>query len=1154
MFQERESILHILQILSSWNISRKFLLMLFVFLLPASTIIVLSGLDHRKNEIAMAENNAMLLVHSIAAQQEQVAIGTEQMFSTLAQLPEVQGLDEDACNKLFHELHRQYPFYTAIGATTPAGDVFAISPPIKSGTFNLSDRKHIRDAKETLAFSSGEYIVGRVSLLPSLNYAYPVLDTNKKLVAILQAGFNLKKYANFMTKANLPEGYAMSIADINGVRLYRFPESDATPPGKPFTVDVLSFMQSDSDQGIFEKTGEDGTDRIYAFKRLHLGANTAPYLYIAVGMPRDRILQKANHEMLSSLSILGVAAFLSMCFAWLFGNLTLVKPIEHLVTATKRFAEGLMDTRTGLAHTPDELGQLAKSFDDMASLLEMRNIERKKAEDELRESKEFLNLIIENIPDMIFLKDAAELRFIRINKAAEELLGYSREALIGKTVSELFSPREADLLTANDRMTLQNKQLLDFPEIRIQTRHRGERIVHTKKIPVLNSEGEPQFLLGIAADITEHKRAEEYLQKSQEQFRTLVENAPDAIFVQANGCFAYVNEAAVRLYGATSEDELLGKSVMDRFHPESHPRVLERIRTITKERKPVPTMEQKHVRLDGTTIYVEVHSVPIVYRGEHGGLVFVRDVTERKQTEETLQRTEERYSRLFEDAVLGIFRSTPDGKLIKVNPAYAAMFGYGSPEETVRRVNNVAIDLYVNASHREEIIRMILETEGSVRVETVYKRRDNSTFAANLHARAVRDRDGNFLYMEGFVEDISERKRAEQERQLLEGRLRQSHKMEAIGTLAGGIAHDFNNILAAIIGYTEMSLDDISDYNEVRHNLEQILKSGLRARDLVRQILVFSRMQVGQSLQPIEIGMVINEALRFLRASFPTTIEIRQSIQGQEGVALADSTQVHQLITNLCTNALHAMEETGGVLDVSLTSMDLAPASLPQYQNLTAGPYLRLTVSDTGIGMEASTLERIFDPYFTTKAPAKGSGLGLAMVHGIVKRHKGAIEVRSEPGRGSSFHIYLPKIQSKAAGEVQEPSELLRGTETILLIDDEEALVDVGQKMLQSLGYEVTIKTSSTEALKLFAERPDSFDLVITDYTMPRMTGSDLAREMIRIRPDIPIILSTGFTERITPEKANELGIREFLMKPLSIRELARVVRRSLDNVKQNSS
>ena len=509
-------------------------------------------------------------------------------------------------------------------------------------------------------------------------------------------------------------------------------------------------------------------------------------------------------------------------------------------------------------------------------------------------------------------------------------------------------------------------------------------------------------VLGVAIDITDSKRAEEVLRESEEQFRTLVESAPDAIFIQVEGRFAYVNDAAIRLYGAASEKELLGRDVVERVHPDHRAKVLERIRSINEEGKPAPLMEQKHVKLDGTTIYVEAHSAPIRYQKSEGALVFVRDITERKQTEESLLLSEDRYRRLFEDAVLGIFRSTPDGKIINVNPAFARMFGFDSPEEAKIQVNDVAVDLYADPSRRDEIVRMIFDTEGPIRAENLYRRKDGNVFTGNLHAWAVRDREGKLLYIEGFVEDITERKDAEEEKEMLETQLLQAQKLEAIGTLAGGIAHDFNNILVPIIGYTELALSDLPQPNPMRYGLERILNAATRARDLVKQILAFGRAGKEQQQMPIEISSIVKEALKLLSASLPSSIEIRQDIE--KGVALADPTQIHQILINLCTNAAHAMGDKG-ILEVRLSHADLNKSDLAGQPNvaLEPGHYLKLSVSDTGCGMDARTLERIFDPYFTTKEVGKGSGLGLAVVHGIVKRQEGLLPSRANRGKALHF-------------------------------------------------------------------------------------------------------------------------------------------------------
>jgi len=382
----------------------------------------------------------------------------------------------------------------------------------------------------------------------------------------------------------------------------------------------------------------------------------------------------------------------------------------------------------------------------------------------------------------------------------------------------------------------------------------------------------------------------------------------------------------------------------------------------------------------------------------------------------------------------------------------------------------------------------------------------------------------------------------------LEETLRQAQKMEAIGTLAGGIAHDFNNILQAISGYTEISLfRELPEGNPARHSMEQVLKASQRAKDLVKQILAFSR-QTEEEKRPVLIRIIIKEVLKLLRASLPSTIEIRQNLQPNHEKVMTDPVKIHQVLMNLCTNAAHAMREKGGVLEVRSARVDLDSEEIIHYPDLTPGPYLKIQVSDTGHGMEHFIKERIFDPYFTTKETGEGTGLGLAVVHGVVKNHGGAISVESEVEKGTTFTILFPAIESPEETETEKISPIPTGNERILFVDDEKILAELAKTMLESFGYKVVVRTSSVEALELFRAKPDEFDLVLTDMTMPNMTGDKLAGEMLRIRPNIPIILCTGFSEQMTEEKAKKVGIRGFVMKPIVMREIAQIIREILDS------
>ncbi|MGE5258703.1 MAG: PAS domain S-box protein [Hyphomicrobiales bacterium] len=642
-------------------------------------------------------------------------------------------------------------------------------------------------------------------------------------------------------------------------------------------------------------------------------------------------------------------------------------------------------------------------------------------------------------------------------------------------------------------------------------------------------------------NLAQLKSTQQALKKSEEHYHSLFDNVPIGLYrTTPDGRIIDANLMLVRMFRCPDKEALLSLRAEEMYVNAEDRRLFMK----AADDQPAGSQYEFQMRrCDGAAIWVENQST--VFRDREGRVLYyegsLKDITERKLSEKALRESEARFRTAFENASVGMALVSLRGTFLEVNLALAQMIGYGPADMVGRPVAEFThpSDLDPRAQFIDDLI------EGRVTYgeqERRFIHRDGTVVWALIWASVQRDQYNQPLYFISLVQDISARKHADEEKEKLESRLVQAQKMEAIGALAGGIAHDFNNILAAIIGYMELSLQN---GDETAEFLRQGLNAASRARDLVKQILVFSR-QAHEERMPVNVEVVVKEVMKFLRASVPATISITCRMPGKPGAVLANSVELHQILMNLCTNAVHAIGAQHGTIEIEAQRVEISSAERSAFPDVDPGRYLKLSVKDTGQGIPHEIQDRIFDPYFTTKEKGVGTGLGLAVVHGIVKKSNGAIRVESELGKGSCFHIYLPQVDMISADPSERHELPQGGSERILFVDDEKMLVDVGERILKLLGYEVSSRISPIDALDLFKAKPGYFDLVITDQTMPGMTGEALAKKLLQIRPGIPVIICTGYSHIIDPAKAREKGITALVMKPILIHELAAAIRDAL--------
>jgi len=774
---------------------------------------------------------------------------------------------------------------------------------------------------------------------------------------------------------------------------------------------------------------------------------------------------------------------------------------------------------------------LRKSRDESEIRVQERTTELSTAYQKLREqSRLFEAFFSSSVTPLVFLD--RNFNYVRVNNAYAKAFHRQASEFLGHNHFEIY-PSDAKKEFEQAVETREPSQGVAKPFIFPDHPEWGTSYWDWTLTPILDDTGEVEFLGFSLGDVTARKQAQDMVEAEGRRFNDVLEVLPVyLVLLTPDYHVRFANRFFRERFGESG-----GLRCFEYLFGRNEP--CEPCESFT----PMKTQASHKWEWTGPDSR-NYHVFDFPFADTDGSALILEmgiDVTERKQAEEGL-KTSSLYARsLIEASLDPLVTISAEGKVTDVNRATELVTG-------VSRENLIGSDFstYFTEPEKARIGYETVFSKGSVRDYPLAIRHMSGAITDVLYnATIYKNEVGQVQGVFAAARDITEQKKAEKALRGAEERLRQMQKMEALGTLAGGIAHDFNNILMPIVINTELALFDVPLESQVGKSLQLVLNAANRGKEMVKQITTFSRMKE-QERKPIKISAVVKEALAFLKSSFPKHIELQEEIKAESSMVASDPTQIHQVLMNLCGNAADAMREKGGALRVTLEEVAINEAMVFLEPGLKVGAYVQLTVSDTGTGMTPDVLEKVFDPFFTTKDPVGGTGMGLAVVHGIVKNHSGVVRVSSEVGKGSVFTVYLPRVKADFVKDSSDESPIPTGNETILVVDDDEYQVQGMQDMLERLGYRVTGKTISLETLELFRQQPGFFDLVITDEVMPGITGSKLAEELLKIRPDLPIILCTGYSETINGDKARKIGIRELVMKPFGVREIAIAIRRAL--------
>ncbi len=1184
--------------------SRSYLIAIlcFLFLLDVFALWYVLKIDYDRT----LDHARIVLQKTSISMEERVkrtVVATEAILHNRAQRIQETGFEKTISSikewERFQSAARSLPDAGTLWLLDDKGNLLMDSTEYPSQRINFSEREYFAPQRDKgIELYIGPVVKGKITRKYSFTISHRINGKDGRFLGIVLAAINTDDFTNFLDNIDIGPGSTITVFRTDGALVLRQPMQDEYL-GKTFThLKLFSMPFHESPAGIFETNAIDGINRLVAYRKIP----EFPLL-VVTGIPVDSVLQgwwtHVKYYSLTAsfifLALIGLSLLVRKTTSreekertqelsninkaleaeivahqqaeialreseqrWattlasigdgviatdVTGNITFMNAVAETLTGwtleeaaarpiaevfciinevtrspvdnpvTKVLQKGIIVSlanhtilvqKDGAEIPIDDSGAPIRDAGNniVGVVLIFRDItKRKEAEEALRASEERFKAIASNTPDHLLIQDR-ELRYVFV---VNPQLGMTEQDVIGKTDYDILSREDAERLTKIKKQVLETGEPVYF-ETPI-SRDGEEQFFDGSYVPKLNASGQVDGLIGYFKNVTERKKREVELFRLNRVLKALSDSDQAMIHAESESRFLKdicriiledCGYSMVWIGFAEEDEERTVRPVAYAGFEEGYLDAL-KLTWADTERGRGPTGTA--IRMGKPSLCTDMLTDPSfeLWRG---------------------------------DALKLGYASSIALPLIASGKTMGALTIY-SKETNPFLANELDLLTKLADDLANGITALRLREEHRQSSEAL--RRAHDELESRVQERTFQLSEA----YETLQREVEERKKTEEQ-------LIRVQKLEALGTLAGGIAHDFNNILAGIIGFTEMVYEDTPPDSPEYRKLGLVLKGAHRGRDLVKQILAFSR-QNEQDKKPLAMNHVVEEGLKLLRPTIPSTIEIVSESITDDDIILADPAQMHQVLMNLAMNASHAMREKGGILAITVSKTVFAKDVSTPVPAMKPGEYITLEVRDTGCGIDPKTLERIFDPFFTTKEQGEGTGLGLSVVHGIIKSHGGYIAVKSEPENGTAFHVYLPKIEELATTGKAEIQATTGNNERILIVDDEDILVELNSQRLNKLGYEVVATTSSIDALDIFRKGPDTFDLVITDYTMPNLTGIDLAAELLKIKATIPIILCTGHSETVSPEMAKKAGIKAFLMKPLTKEELARTIRQVLD-------